>query len=1425
MLALAGAMLALAGAMLALIFSSVEAQEGDEQEGSVPAKPTGLSAQAYHDRVELTWDDPGDDGITGYQVFRRDRDTQDAGEFSMIESGTGSSDTSYTDTGVEPETRYVYRVKAINEQGASRWSGYARADTPAAPEPTPEATPEPTPEPTPVPTPEPTPEPTDEPAQERPAQPTGLTAPGVAHDHVALSWDDPEDNTITGYEILRRDKDIHEEGTFETVEADTGTAETTYTDDTVEPEHRYVYRIKAINAHGVSEISSWVRAYTPAAPTTEPNSPATGAPTITGTAQVGETLTADTSGIADADGLDNAGFSHQWLADDADMSGATASTYTLADADEGKTIKVRVSFTDDADNDETLTSAATAEVAARPNSPATGAPTISGTAQVRETLAADTSGISDEDGLENASFSYQWLAGDADISGATNTTYTLADADEGKAVSVRVSFTDDRDNEESLTSAATAAVSPAPGGEEDTEDGAKEYAPLWSATMTVEWVYQGYGYYSTDTKQAGSLTPDSFEADGAAYTVTMIEANGWLMYIGLDREVPFDFALELDGAQFASGDASFNAYSYGNVYSWTGTGLSWSDGDTVEVRLLHAVEKEEAVNVPATGAPAVTGTAQVGETLTADASGIADEDGLDDASFSYQWIADGVDIAGATGSTYTPAEADAGKTISVRVSFTDDGGNEETLTSAATDAVAGMPPAQPTGLSADLSVKQVTLTWDDPQDDTITGYVILRRIRGYDADGVFTTHVEDTGSAATAYTDDATEWETPYTYRIQAVNEHGTSERSRWVHVETPRPPALEGRKPLRSAGQRQVQQRQDVVTLVSNVGELSTADGTTDERPHAQLFTTGSNEGGYTLSSIDVVSEDDEGDEFTVSVCTVTGGNPSSDCTDLTSPSSFAKGTLNFTAPANTVLAKDTTYAVVITPVVPTGEMSAPLVGFSRATSDAEDAGAAAGWSIADSYQVDDSGWGIDGSAYELVIAVKGSAVAGTETPDTDETPANQVWSGTVTVAAIEAGSKVIAYGFLGSDGSLDDTGFTVDGTDYTIDGIFVGKQGESSTEGSLNFSLASAATTAHEDALVLHAGDEEYVIGERNSETAASSTYEWEDTDLDWESQTSVTLRLTLQSVSEVSLQNDLAATTATIGRGPGQRVGQGHHRTHQRRRRLVRGQPGGRHGLRHRPGGLAHQQGHPDRSFNCGDLRRLRNRYLQHGKRRRRAGQKRPADLHADSDRHLLRGGGIRRCNGHLQGVGERGLGRRDAERAERPGRHHGTGIELRGGHHQLRSIGGEQRDDGDGIGDRERLRRRGRHHAGGLGHQHDGPPGVPGRGRDHHHGDGDGGGRLDRGVHRDGDPGTGAAGDGGDGYGGTFRGGRHRPGRGHLHRWPGQGGRVRGQGRHIPRRRLRLVQGRAGGVQDLPDRPVGSVDRPGPDPGCPGHKRAP
>ena len=394
------------------------------------------------------------------------------------------------------------------------------------------------------------------------------------------------------------------------------------------------------------------------------NSPATGAPSITGTARVGETLTADTSGVADSDGLSNATFSYQWVANDGtsdtEITGATDSTYTLVAADEGKTIMVEVSFTDDGGSDESLTSAATATVGAAPNSPATGAPAITGTAQVGETLTADTTGIADTEGLTNVSYGYQWIrndgTSDTDITGAVDSTYTLAAADEGRTIKVKVSFTDDADNEETLTSAATATVDAAP-------------------------------------------------------------------------------------------------------------------------------------NSPATGAPTITGTAQVGETLAADTSGIADADGLSGASFSFQWLADDVAIHGATGSSHTLASSDAGKAIKVTVSFTDDAGNPESLTSAATHEVASAGPTEPPPAPENLTAVEnadgsVTLTWDAPGDGSVTGYRILRR--NADAgEHSLSVLVEDTGSGATSYTDTDVAAGTKYVYRVKAINEAGVGPKSRRVMITT----------------------------------------------------------------------------------------------------------------------------------------------------------------------------------------------------------------------------------------------------------------------------------------------------------------------------------------------------------------------------------------------------------------------------------------------------------------------------------------------------------------------------------------------------------------------------------------------------------------------------------------------------------------
>ena len=83
--------------------------------------------------MALTWDDPGDASITHYEVYRRDRDVHASGEFISITANTGSASTSYTDNTAQPLHRYRYRIKAVNQHGASQWSRFAGAETPEAP--------------------------------------------------------------------------------------------------------------------------------------------------------------------------------------------------------------------------------------------------------------------------------------------------------------------------------------------------------------------------------------------------------------------------------------------------------------------------------------------------------------------------------------------------------------------------------------------------------------------------------------------------------------------------------------------------------------------------------------------------------------------------------------------------------------------------------------------------------------------------------------------------------------------------------------------------------------------------------------------------------------------------------------------------------------------------------------------------------------------------------------------------------------------------------------------------------------------------------------------------------------------------------------------------------------------------------------------
>ena len=108
-------------------------------------------------------------------------------------------------------------------------------------------------------------------------------------------------------------------------------------------------------------------------PAASANRAATGVPTVSGTLRVAETLTASTSAIRDADGLSGVTYKYQWVrvdtGTDTDISGAEGQTYVLQEADQGKTVKVRVTFDDYDRNEEERESAETDSIGVKANIP------------------------------------------------------------------------------------------------------------------------------------------------------------------------------------------------------------------------------------------------------------------------------------------------------------------------------------------------------------------------------------------------------------------------------------------------------------------------------------------------------------------------------------------------------------------------------------------------------------------------------------------------------------------------------------------------------------------------------------------------------------------------------------------------------------------------------------------------------------------------------------------------------------------------------------------------------------------------------------------------------------------------------------------------------------------------------------------------
>ncbi|MEY8798767.1 hypothetical protein AB9K35_00260, partial [Leisingera sp. XS_AS12] len=287
---------------------------------------------------------------------------------------------------------------------------------------------------------------------------------------------------------------------------------------------------------------------------------------------------------------------------------------------------------------ESVTSAATATVT-NVNDDPTGSVTIAGTAAEDQTLTAANT-LADEDGL--GTIAYQWKRDGVDISGASGSTYTLTQDDVGAVITVAATYTDGEGTTESVTSAATATVT------------------------------------NVNDDPTGSVTI----AGTAAEDQTLTAANTLADEDGLGT---IAYRWKRDGADISGASGSTYLLTQDDVGAVITVAASYTDGEgTTESVTSAATATVTNVNDDPTGSVSIVGAATQGQTLTA-TNTLADEDGL--GSISYQWKRNGVDIAGATGDTYTLSEEDVGATITTEASYFDGEGTTEVVLSEGTTAI------------------------------------------------------------------------------------------------------------------------------------------------------------------------------------------------------------------------------------------------------------------------------------------------------------------------------------------------------------------------------------------------------------------------------------------------------------------------------------------------------------------------------------------------------------------------------------------------------------------------------------------------------------------------------------------------------------------------------------------------------------------
>lgn len=153
------------------------------------------------------------------------------------------------------------------------------------------------------------------------------------------------------------------------------------------------------------------------------------APVVSGSTGLGSTLTTTNGAWTAYPPI--SGYTYQWQRNGSNISGATSGTYAIQVADSGASITCVVTATNPAGSASQASNGVTAQTFTAPV--IAGVPTISGTAEVGETLTASPASVT---GNPTPSRTWQWLRDGVDISGATSITYTLVSADGGTDVSV-----------------------------------------------------------------------------------------------------------------------------------------------------------------------------------------------------------------------------------------------------------------------------------------------------------------------------------------------------------------------------------------------------------------------------------------------------------------------------------------------------------------------------------------------------------------------------------------------------------------------------------------------------------------------------------------------------------------------------------------------------------------------------------------------------------------------------------------------------------------------------------------------------------------------------------------------------------------------------------------------------------------------------